>query len=55
MEEVRPGDVIWFAPGEKHWHGATATTAMAHIAVHEQLNGKAVDWMEKVTEEQYQR
>ncbi|CAD5256107.1 MULTISPECIES: cupin domain-containing protein [unclassified Imperialibacter] len=55
VEEVRPGDVIWFAPGEKHWHGATATTAMAHIAVHEQLNGKAVDWMEKVTEEQYQR
>ncbi|WP_416866286.1 MAG: cupin domain-containing protein [Imperialibacter sp.] len=55
VEEVRPGDVVWFAPGEKHWHGATATTAMAHIAVHEQLNGKAVDWMEKVTEEQYQR
>ncbi|MEQ9099881.1 MAG: cupin domain-containing protein [Imperialibacter sp.] len=55
VEKVRPGDVIWFAPGEKHWHGATATTAMTHIAVHEQLNGKAVDWMEKVTEEQYQR
>ena len=49
------GSADWFAPGEKHWHGATATTAMAHIAVHEQLNGKAVDWMEKVTEEQYQR
>jgi len=55
VEEVRPGDVIWFAPDVKHWHGATATTAMAHIAVHEQLNGKAVDWMEKVTEEQYQQ
>lgn len=53
MEEIRPGDVIWFAPGEKHWHGATASTAMTHIAVQEQLNGKVVDWMEQVTEEQY--
>ena len=54
IEEIRPGDVIWFAPGEKHWHGATATTAMTHIAIQEQLEGKAVDWMEKVTDEQYQ-
>jgi quercetin dioxygenase-like cupin family protein len=53
IEEVRPGDVIWFHPGEKHWHGATPTTAMTHIAIQEQLNGKAVDWMEKVSEEQY--
>ena len=55
IEEVRPGDVIWFPPGEKHWHGATPTTAMSHIAIHEQLDGKAVDWMEKVSEEQYRR
>jgi quercetin dioxygenase-like cupin family protein len=53
MEEIRPGDVISFAPGEKHWHGATATTAMTHIAIQEQLDGKAVDWMEKVSDEQY--
>jgi quercetin dioxygenase-like cupin family protein len=52
-EEIRPGDVIWFPPGEKHWHGATATTAMTHIAIQEQLDGKVVDWMEKVSEEQY--
>jgi len=52
-EEIRPGDVIWFPPGEKHWHGATPTTAMTHVAVQEQLDGKAVDWMEKVSEEQY--
>ena len=45
---------IWFPPSEKHWHGATATTAMTHIAIQEQLNGKAVDWMEKVSDEQYQ-
>ena len=44
-EEIRPGDVVWFAPGEKHWHGASATTAMTHIAVQEKLDGKAVDWM----------
>ena len=50
IEEIRPGDVIWFPPGEKHWHGATATTAMTHIAIQEQLNGKAVDWMEKVSD-----
>src|SRR5688572_12566890 len=55
IEEIRPGDVISFAPGEKHWHGAAPTTAMTHIAVHEQLNGKAVDWMEKVSDEQYLR
>ncbi len=54
IEEIRAGDVIWFPPGEKHWHGATATTAMTHIAIQEQLDGKTVDWMEKVTDEQYQ-
>ncbi len=52
-EEIRPGDVIWFPPGEKHWHGARATTAMTHIAIQEQLDGKAVDWMEQVSDEQY--
>jgi quercetin dioxygenase-like cupin family protein len=52
-EEIRPGDVIWCPPGKKHWHGATATTAMSHIAIVEKLNGKAVDWMEKVSDEQY--
>jgi quercetin dioxygenase-like cupin family protein len=54
LEEIRPGDVIWIPPGEKHWHGAAPTTAMTHIAIHEQLDGKAVDWMEKVSDEQYQ-
>ncbi|MGO4194205.1 cupin domain-containing protein [Rhizobium sp. YAF28] len=53
IEEIRPGDIIWFAPGEKHWHGATAGTAMSHIAIAEKLNGSPVDWMEKVTDEQY--
>ena len=53
VEEIRPGDVVWFPPGEKHWHGATATTAMTHIAIQEKLDGKAVDWMEKVSDEQY--
>jgi quercetin dioxygenase-like cupin family protein len=53
IEEVRPGDVVWFAPGLKHWHGATPTTAMTHIAITESLNGKNVDWMEKVSDEQY--
>ena len=53
-EEIRPGDIVWFAPGEKHWHGATATTAMTHIAIAEALDEKNVDWMEKVSEEQYQ-
>ena len=55
IEEIRPGDVVWFPPGEKHWHGAAATTAMTHIAVTELLNGKNVDWMEKVSDEQYRR
>jgi quercetin dioxygenase-like cupin family protein len=55
VEEIRPGDVIWFPPGEKHWHGATATTAMTHIAVTESLDGKNVDWMEKVSDAQYRR
>ena len=54
IEEIRPGDVVWFPPGEKHWHGATPTTAMTHIALVEQLDGKSADWMEKVTDEQYQ-
>jgi quercetin dioxygenase-like cupin family protein len=54
IEEVHPGDVVWFPPGEKHWHGATPTTAMTHIAIQEQLNGKTVDWMDKVSDEQYQ-
>jgi quercetin dioxygenase-like cupin family protein len=54
IEEIRSGDVIWFPPGEKHWHGATAATAITHIAIQEQLDGKAVDWMEKVSAEQYQ-
>ena len=53
IEEIRPGDVIWFPPGEKHWHGATATTAMTHIAIQEALDGKTVDWMEQVSDEQY--
>jgi quercetin dioxygenase-like cupin family protein len=55
IEEIRPGDVIWFPPGEKHWHGATATTAMAHIAITEYFNGKNVDWMEAVSDEQYHK
>jgi quercetin dioxygenase-like cupin family protein len=54
IEKIRPGDVIWCPPGEKHWHGGTPTTAMTHIAIVEQLNGKTVDWMEKVTDEQYE-
>jgi quercetin dioxygenase-like cupin family protein len=54
VEDVRPGGVVWFPPGEKHWHGATATTAMTHIAIQEQLEGKTVNWMEKVSDEQYQ-
>lgn len=53
VQQVYPGDVVWFAPDEKHWHGATPTTGMTHIAIQENLNGKVVDWMEKVTEEQY--
>jgi quercetin dioxygenase-like cupin family protein len=50
VEEIRPGDVIWFAPGEKHWHGATPTSGMRHIAIQERLGGKAVEWMEKVSD-----
>ena len=55
IEEIRKGDVIWIPPGVKHWHGAAPNTAMTHIAIQEQLNGKAVDWMEKVTDEQYRK
>lgn len=55
IEEVRPGDVVWFPPGEKHWHGAMATTAMTHIAIQEALDGKAVEWMEHVSDEQYRK
>jgi quercetin dioxygenase-like cupin family protein len=54
VEKICPGDVVWIPAGEKHWHGATPTTAMTHIAIQEQLNGKVVDWMEKVSDEQYQ-
>jgi quercetin dioxygenase-like cupin family protein len=53
IEEVHPGDIVWFEPNEKHWHGATATNGMTHVAIQENLNGKVVDWMEKVTDEQY--
>ena len=53
VEEVRPGDVVWFSPGEKHWHGAAPATAMTHIAVQEALDGKVVEWMEHVNDEQY--
>ncbi|MGN6552208.1 MAG: (R)-mandelonitrile lyase [Verrucomicrobiota bacterium] len=53
VEEIRPGDIIWIPPGEKHWHGATPTTGMTHIAIHEQLDGKSVDWMEQVTDKEY--
>jgi len=55
IEEIRAGDVVCFAPGEKHWHGATPTTVMTHIAIQEALNGKVVEWMEHVTDEQYRR
>jgi quercetin dioxygenase-like cupin family protein len=55
VEEIRPGDVIWTAPGEKHWHGATGTTAMTHIAITEALDGRNVEWMEKVGDDQYPR
>src|SRR5262245_5854532 len=53
VEEIRPGDVVWFPPGEKHWHGATPTTAMTHIAIQEAMDGKTVDWLEKVSDDQY--
>jgi hypothetical protein len=55
IEEIRPGDVVWFAPNEKHWHGATPTTAMMQIALQEAFDGKVIEWMEKVSEEEYQR
>lgn len=54
VEQILPGDIVWFAPGEKHWHGAAPTTAMSHIAIAEALDGKVVDWMEHVSDEQYQ-
>lgn len=53
IEEIHPGDVVWIPAGEKHWHGAAPTTAMTHIAIQERLDGKIVDWMEKVSDEQY--
>lgn len=53
VEEIHPGDVVWIQPEEKHWHGATPTTAMTHIAIQEKKNGKVVEWMEKVSDEQY--
>ncbi len=53
IEAIHPGDIVWFAPGEKHWHGAATTTAMTHIAIADALNGKVVDWLEKVSDEQY--
>jgi quercetin dioxygenase-like cupin family protein len=55
VEEIRPGDAVWFPPGEKHWHGATPNVAMTHIAIQEALDGRNVQWMEKVSEEQYRR
>jgi len=55
IEEIRQGDVVWIPPGQKHWHGATATTGMTHIAIVEQLDGKTADWMEQVSDEQYRR
>ena len=55
VEEIRPGDVVWFPPGEKHWHGASRTTGMTHIAIQENLYGKVVDWMEKVSDDQYRK
>jgi quercetin dioxygenase-like cupin family protein len=55
IEEIRPGDVVWFPPHEKHWHGAAPTTAMTHIAIQEKLNGSPVTWLEKVTDDQYRK
>ena len=55
VEEIHPGDIVWFEPNEKHWHGATASNGMSHVAIQENLNGKVVDWMEKVSEEEYQK
>jgi len=53
IDEIRPGDVVWFPPGEKHWHGASPRTAMSHIAIQEKLNGSPVNWLEKVSDDQY--
>lgn len=55
IEEIKPGDVVWFEPGEKHWHGASPDNAMQHIAINEALDGKVVDWLEKVSDEQYRK
>jgi quercetin dioxygenase-like cupin family protein len=55
IEEIRAGDIVWFEPGERHWHGASPTTAMTHVAIAEMLDGKVVEWMEQVTDEQYGR
>jgi quercetin dioxygenase-like cupin family protein len=55
IEEIQPGDIVWFSPGEKHWHGAGPSTAMTHVAIQEALDGKVVDWMEKVSDEQYNK
>ena len=55
IKQIRPGDVVWFPPEEKHWHGATPTTGMTHIAIHEKLDGKAVDWLEHVSDAEYQQ
>lgn len=55
VEEIHPGDVVWISPGEKHWHGATPTTAMTHLAIQEQLDGKMVDWMDKVSDDEYRK
>jgi quercetin dioxygenase-like cupin family protein len=55
VEEIRPGDVVWFAPGERHWHGASATAAMSHIAIQEKLNGSPVNWLEHVSDADYRR
>jgi quercetin dioxygenase-like cupin family protein len=55
IDDIRPGDLVWFEPGEKHWHGATPTTAVTHIAIQERLNGDVVTWLEKVSDEQYQK
>jgi quercetin dioxygenase-like cupin family protein len=55
IEEIRPGDVVWIAPGEKHWHGASSTTAMTHLAIQETVDGNYITWMEKVSDQQYGR
>ncbi|PYL05997.1 MAG: cupin domain-containing protein [Verrucomicrobia bacterium] len=55
IEEIRPGDIVWLAPNEKHWHGASPTTSMTHIAIQESLDGKVVEWLEKVSDEEYKK